>query len=68
MISENGWKLVMKDGLGVVVGSPIYNFRGELAIITSMDEPPHKLSSEGFVTTTLGRHYAGVYNLKWVKI
>ena len=41
------------------------SFRGEVATLKEL-HAPHKPSSEGHVTTTLGHHYVSVYGLEWV--
>lgn len=54
-------------GLPVAVGDAVNTFRGEFTTLRS-GEAPHKESSQGFVTTDLGRGYASVYELQWVKV
>lgn len=64
---HDGWyRLVTEGGAPVDAGARLKNFRDEPAILWN-GEAPHKPAAEGYVSTTLGRHYAGVYNLKWEK-
>lgn len=50
----------------VKAGDTVTSFRGEPATVISMT-PPHKPGSTGRVYTTLGEHFPGVYDLKWVQ-
>lgn len=54
-------------GLPVAVGDTVATFRQEHTTLRG-GEPPHKDSADGYVTTDLGRHYASVYELEWVKV
>ena len=43
-------------------GGTVTSFRGDRVPVLHI-EPPHKTSSSGHVTTTLGRHYPSIYGL-----
>lgn len=49
----------------VAIGDTVYTFRGERATVTGF-EPPHREGTSGRVSTTLGHHYAGVYNCEYI--
>ena len=57
--------LVDADGQPVKVGQTVTNFRGQTAKVEG-GVAPHKSNSEGFVVTSRGESYAGVYGLRWV--
>jgi hypothetical protein len=42
-----------------------FTHNGETVVLLG-GEAPHKKGSTGYVTTTEGRYYAQVYDLKWV--
>lgn len=51
--------------LPVAIGDTVETFRGERATVTGF-EPPHREGTSGRVSTTLGHHYASVYNCEYL--
>lgn len=47
------------------VGDEVVSFRGERTTVKGVEKPqyPHQ---EGRITTGLGYHYVGTYNLEWI--
>ena len=61
------YKLVdNKTGRDIRVGDTVRTFRGERAIVKSVQEPHSEFGHGGRVYTNLGGHYASVYDLKWM--
>lgn len=53
-------------GAAVDAGTKVMNHLNQPAKVLN-GEAPHKPEAEGYVSTNLGRHYAGVYGLRWEK-
>lgn len=51
----------------IKVGDTVTSFRKELAVVHEI-HPPHRLGVSGRVTTDLGFHYVGVYNLEFKEL
>ena len=63
-MSEKNWVLLDKSDNEVRVGDTVTDFRGEEGKVERFD-PPHKQGASGRVETTLGFHYASVYDLHY---
>lgn len=65
---HDGWyRLVARtSGASVNAGAEVTTYRNEDAKLLN-GEAPHRPGAEGYVSTNLGRHYAGVYGLRWEK-